>query len=268
MTLALPEHPIERLLAIMAALRHPEQGCPWDRKQTFETIVPHTLEEAYEVADTIERGDWAELPGELGDLLFQVVFYARIAEERGQFDFLAVVAQLNDKLVHRHPHVFAGLEVDEATIKANWESGKAQERADKAQHSALDNVPLNLPALSRSVKLQKRASRVGFDWDSLEPVVAKVAEEIDEVMAETRQAVVEPARVEEEMGDLLFAVTNLARHLKVDPEQALRRANAKFERRFRQVEGCCAEAGVEPQEAGLDQLEAFWQSIKAREKQE
>ncbi len=266
MSMPLPDAPVERLLAIMAALRDPQTGCPWDRKQTLATIVPHTLEEAYEVADAIERNDLEELPGELGDLLFQVVFYARIAEEEGQFDFLEVVNRLNQKLVERHPHVFAGLAADEATIKANWESGKARERADKAQHSALDNVPLNLPALSRSVKLQKRVARVGFDWDSLGPVVEKIVEEIDEVMDEAHQAVLDPNRLEEEVGDLLFAVTNLSRHLNVDPEQALRKANAKFERRFRQVEHYCGESGLLVEDAGLDQLEAFWQQVKAGEK--
>ncbi|ADN75052.1 MazG family protein [Ferrimonas balearica DSM 9799] len=266
MSHSLPDAPIERLLAIMAALRHPEHGCPWDRKQTLATIVPHTLEEAYEVADAIERNDLDELPGELGDLLFQVVFYARIAEEAGQFDFVEVVNRLNNKLVQRHPHVFAGLQADEATIKANWEQGKAQERADKAQHSALDNVPLNLPALSRSIKLQKRVARVGFDWDSLGPVVEKIVEEIDEVMEEAHQAVLDQARLEEEMGDLLFAVTNLARHLNVNAEQALRKANLKFEKRFRQVEARCAESGLAVDRAGLDQLEAFWQQVKASEK--
>ncbi|MBY5921482.1 nucleoside triphosphate pyrophosphohydrolase [Ferrimonas balearica] len=266
MSTSLPDAPIDRLLAIMAALRHPETGCPWDRKQTLATIVPHTLEEAYEVADAIERSDLDELPGELGDLLFQVVFYARIAEEAGQFDFLEVVNRLNAKLVQRHPHVFAGLDADEVTIKANWEAGKAQERAEKAQHSALDNVPLNLPALSRSAKLQKRVARVGFDWDSLGPVVDKIVEEIDEVMDEAHQAVQDQDRLEEEMGDLLFAVTNLSRHLKVDPEQALRKANTKFERRFRQVENLCAESGLAVDSAGLEQLEAFWQQVKAGEK--
>ncbi|MBY6187069.1 nucleoside triphosphate pyrophosphohydrolase [Marinobacter hydrocarbonoclasticus] len=266
MSHTLPDTPVERLLAIMAALRDPAQGCPWDRKQTLASIVPHTLEEAYEVADAIERNDLDELPGELGDLLFQVVFYARIAEESGQFDFIEVVSRLNDKLVQRHPHVFAGLAADEATIKANWESGKAQERADKSLHSALDNVPLNLPALSRSVKIQKRVARLGFDWDSLGPVVEKIVEELDEVMDEAHQAVLDQARLEEEMGDLLFAVTNLSRHLKVDPEQALRKANTKFERRFRGVEALCEQSGTAVDQAGLDQLEAFWQQIKAAEK--
>ncbi|WP_084631178.1 nucleoside triphosphate pyrophosphohydrolase [Ferrimonas senticii] len=262
----LPLEPIARMLAIMERLRHPEHGCPWDLKQDFASIVPHTLEEAYEVADAIERGDYQELSSELGDLLFQVVFYARLGQEQGQFDFIEVVKRLNAKLEQRHPHVFAGTEV----VAGQWEALKAAERADNALAgkpvSALANVPLNLPALSRSAKLQKRAARVGFDWDSLGPVADKVTEELGEVMTEALHADSRQELVQEEIGDLLFAVVNLARHLEVEPEQALRLANAKFERRFRGVEQHCRDASIDIEKAGLDRLEQFWQQVKIAEK--
>ncbi|WP_298442706.1 nucleoside triphosphate pyrophosphohydrolase [uncultured Ferrimonas sp.] len=250
------------MLAIMARLRHPKHGCPWDLAQNFASIVPHTLEEAYEVADAIERGNYDELAGELGDLLFQVVFYAQLGQEQGQFDFIDVVERLNAKLEQRHPHVFAGRDV----VAGQWEQLKAQERAQNAQHGALDNVPLNLPALVRSAKLQKRAARVGFDWDNLAPVAAKVSEELAEVMAEVNQPQVQPALVQEEVGDLLFAVVNLARHLNVEPEQALRQANAKFERRFRAVEHHCQQDNLSMNNADMEQLEHYWQQVKTAEK--
>ncbi|GAA4897531.1 nucleoside triphosphate pyrophosphohydrolase [Ferrimonas pelagia] len=263
----MPAQPLERLLAIMARLRDPKDGCPWDRQQTYATIVPHTLEEAYEVADAIERGDWDGLPDELGDLLYQVVFYARLGEEEGRFDFHQIAARICAKLERRHPQLFAD-EVSRASTaqSGHWEATKAQERAAKDLHSALDDLPLALPALSRSAKIQKRVAAVGFDWDSLGPVAAKVTEELDEVMVEALAADPDHKRVEEELGDLLFAVTNLARHLKVDPEQALRRANYKFEQRFRGVEQLCCQHEIPVNQAGLEQLEAFWQDVKLQEK--
>ncbi|GAA5192428.1 nucleoside triphosphate pyrophosphohydrolase [Ferrimonas gelatinilytica] len=260
---------VERLLKIMARLRDPNGGCPWDRRQTYATIVPHTLEEAYEVADAIERQDFDDLPDELGDLLFQVVFYAQLGQEEGRFDFGEVVQRICDKLERRHPHVFGAQSdsafLDEAALTTEWERRKASERAKKARTGILADVPTALPALSRSVKLQKRAARVGFDWDNLAPVAGKISEELDEVL-EAVQEDESQQRVQEELGDLLFAVTNLARHLNVDPEQALRLANQKFEHRFNGVEQRCQQAQLPLKEAGMAQLEAFWQEIKRAEK--
>lgn len=258
----LPPEPIARMLEIMARLRDPQGGCPWDLKQDFASIVPHTLEEAYEVADAIERGDYQDLATELGDLLFQVVFYAQLGKEQGHFDFTEVVARLNAKLEQRHPHVFAGTEV----VAGQWEALKSQERKQKSQHGTLDDVPINLPALSRCNKLQKRAARVGFDWDSLGPVADKVQEELGEVLEEALLADSQQERVVEEVGDLLFAVVNLARHLDVEPEQALRLANRKFERRFKGVENHCVTDNVAIDQAGLERLESYWQQVKAHEK--
>ncbi len=258
---------MERLLEVMAQLRHPETGCSWDRKQTYASLVRHTLEEAYEVADSIERQALDELPGELGDLLFQVVFYSRIGEEEGRFDFDQVAGLMVDKLVHRHPHVFGDTQfASEAEMKANWEALKAVERQEQAEEpvSILANIPRPMPALSRSVKMQKRCAQVGFDWDNLGDVVGKVHEEIDEVMHEAQQVTRDQALVEEELGDLLFAVTNLARHLEVDPEQALRRANDKFERRFQGVEQRLQDKPL--QSYSLDQMEEAWQAVKRSEK--
>ncbi|EKE71657.1 nucleoside triphosphate pyrophosphohydrolase [Gallaecimonas xiamenensis] len=256
---------IDRLIAIMSRLRNPDGGCPWDLAQDFASIVPHTLEEAYEVADAIAGGDRQQIRDELGDLLFQVVFYAQLGKEEGAFDFDAVAKAISDKLVRRHPHVFGELnEADGERLKANWEAIKAEERQDKGLgDSVLSDVPLALPALSRSVKLQKRAARVGFEWDELAPVFAKIQEEIAEVQVEV--AAQDQAKLEEEMGDLLFAVSNLARHLKVDPEAALRLANQKFERRFRAIEQRVAAAGEDLASQGLDKLEAHWQAVKADE---
>ncbi|TKB55429.1 nucleoside triphosphate pyrophosphohydrolase [Ferrimonas aestuarii] len=254
---------MQRLLDIMAKLRDPEGGCPWDLKQDFASIVPHTLEEAYEVADTIEQQQWQALPGELGDLLFQVVFYAQLGKERDWFDFEQVAKTICDKLERRHPHVFTQRNIPESELKANWEATKVQERADKGEHSLLDDLPKALPALSRAQKIQKRVASVGFDWAELPPVVEKIYEEVDEVMAEVEGG--DPARLEDEIGDLLFAVTNLARHLKVDPEQALRGANDKFERRFRGVETLAAASGKSMQQHDLDELESYWQQIKQQE---
>lgn len=257
--------PLARLQAIMARLRDPEHGCPWDLSQDFASIVPHTIEETYEVADAIASGDRAAIRDELGDLLFQVVFYAQLGKEEGVFDLDAIATAISDKLVRRHPHVFGELdESDPARLNANWEQIKAQERAGRqADTSVLADVPLALPALSRSVKLQKRAARVGFDWQELAPVFDKIAEEIDEVKAELPGA--DPARLQDEVGDLLFAVSNLARHLQVDPEAALRGTNAKFERRFRAIEQRVQQRGETMATQGLEKLEAHWQAVKENE---
>ncbi len=258
---------LDRLLAIMQTLRDPQHGCPWDRQQTYATIAPYTLEETYEVLDAIQREDYENLRAELGDLLFQVVFYAQMAQEEGRFSFEDICRGIADKLERRHPHIFADAQVagSEEALR-NWEQIKQQERAEKAQHSALDDIPQALPALMRAQKIQKRCHNVGFDWTSLGPVVDKVHEEIDEVMHEAQQVVVDEAKLEEEIGDLLFATVNLARHLGTKAETALQKANVKFERRFRQVEQIIAAQGMVMSEASLDQMEAAWQQVKAGEK--
>ncbi|OAN12610.1 nucleoside triphosphate hydrolase [Photobacterium jeanii] len=257
-----------QLLEIMATLRDPQKGCPWDIKQTFDSIVPYTIEEAYEVADAIHQQDWQDVKGELGDLLFQVVFYCQMAKEQGLFDFDDVVAGLNEKLTRRHPHVFDEQEFsDEAAINANWEAEKAKEREQKGQDpSVLANIPLALPALSRAEKIQRRCAKHGFDWDTLGPVVDKVREEIDEVMDEVVQIAPDQTKIAEEVGDLLFATVNLSRHLEVNPEQALQQANKKFERRFRQVEENVLEQSLRLEECSLAQLDAIWDQVKQREK--
>ena len=254
-----PSRNIADLLAIMRMLRGPD-GCPWDRAQSFETIAPYTVEEAYEVAASIEDRDYKALPDELGDLLFQVVFHARMAEEAGLFDFGDVVAAVTGKMVRRHPHVFGGAEAqaDPHSQKLAWEEIKAQERQAKAQTGILDDVPVALPALLRAEKLQRRAASVGFDWNNAAKVVKKIAEEAQEVV----DAGPDQAKRQEEIGDLLFVVANLARHLKVDPEAALRAANAKFTRRFRFIETILASDGRKPAEAGLGEMEALWQQAK------
>jgi nucleoside triphosphate diphosphatase len=254
-----------RLLAIMARLRDPAQGCPWDKVQSFRSIAPYTIEEAYEVAEAAETGDPVSLKDELGDLLFQAVFHARMAEEAGLFDFADVAAAISDKMIRRHPHVFGAARIADADAQTiAWEEQKAKERASGGAASVLDGVGIALPALTRAEKLQKRAARIGFDWPAADPVLAKIEEELAELRAEL-EAGAEPARVEDELGDVLFAVVNLARHLRVDPEQALRAAARKFERRFRAVEAAIKAAGRRPEALGLDELEAEWQRVKAKE---
>jgi ATP diphosphatase len=256
-----PADEMNRLLAIMARLRDPETGCAWDVEQTFATIAPYTIEEAYEVADAIQREDWAGLKGELGDLLLQAVYHARIAEEGGLFDFGEVAKAISDKMVARHPHVFGDAEVRTAEEQTRaWEAQKAKERGGRV----LDGVALALPALKRAEKLQARAARVGFDWPSAEPVLEKIAEEAREVWEAREEG---PDRVEEEMGDLLFVCANLARWLGVDPEAALRRANAKFERRFAAVEDRLKERGRTPAESTLEEMDAIWDEVRAADKE-
>jgi MazG family protein len=253
---------IQRLLEIMARLRDPERGCPWDKVQTFSTIAPYTVEEAYEVADAIERGDLTALREELGDLLLQVVYHARMAEEAGLFGFEQVAAGIGDKLVARHPHVFGDAEIDDAAQQTrDWESRKAAERAAKAQGGVLDGIPVGLPSLTRAEKLQKRAARVGFDWPELEPVFGKIREEIAELEQEVAGKAPQP-RLQDELGDVLFAVANLARKLGVDPEQALRSTNRKFERRFRHVETRLAEQRRGPEQATLQEMDGYWDEAK------
>lgn len=264
-------HPLQRLLSIMKTLRDPNVGCPWDKAQSFETIAPYTLEEAYEVLDAIHRKDFVDLRDELGDLLFQVVFYAQMGSEQGLFDFDDICSAISEKLERRHPHIFnadngelaAG---DKEQVLIEWEKGKARERADKALFSALDDIPASLPALMKAHKIQKRCANVGFDWTTLGPVVDKVYEEIDEVMFEAKQAVVDQEKLGEEIGDLLFATVNLSRHLGHKAESALQAANIKFERRFRQVEQIITGQGLTMDEASLEQMEEAWQQVKKLEK--
>lgn len=260
--------PIDRLLEIMARLRSPEDGCPWDLEQTFATIAPYTVEEAYEVADAIERGDLADLKDELGDLLFQVVFHARMAEERGDFAFDDVVRAINDKMVRRHPHVFADeTYADLDAQKAGWEQLKAAERAGKGKigpASLLDDVPVGLPGLTRAVKLSKRAAGVGFVWPTVQDVVKKLHEEVGEMLAEIEAGDLEKAR--NEIGDVLFVVANLARTLDVDPEDAVRYTNAKFVRRFKYIEAKLAERGKTPDQSDLAEMDGLWDEAKAVER--
>lgn len=259
-----PAGGIDRLLEIMRRLRDPATGCPWDIEQSFASIVPYTIEEAHEVADAIERAAWEELPGELGDLLLQVVFHAQMATDAGMFGFQDVVRAISDKMLARHPHVFGAESRDKSAEQQtlDWERIKAAERGPAR---VLDGVALGLPALTRAVKLQKRAARVGFDWPSTDEVVAKIAEEAAELV-EARETLTH-AEVTEEFGDLLFVMANLARHLKVDPEAALRAANAKFSRRFGRIEDWLAEAGKAPADSDLAEMDALWNRAKAEEKQ-
>ena len=266
----------DRLITIMAKLRNPDGGCPWDVEQTFATIAPHTIEEAYEVADAIEHGDMDELRDELGDLLLQVIFPSRMAEEENLFDAEDVINAITDKMIRRHPHVFGDEFIATADAKTvAWEDQKAQERADKAArntrhdsapHSVLDGVSVGLPALTRSLKLQKRAARVGFDWANPRRVLDKFHEEIKELEVELdaldRDPDHDPDRLKDEVGDLLFTCVNIARQLDIDPETALRHGNAKFERRFRKLETMVADAGCKPGDMSLDALELTWAEVK------
>ena len=261
---------IDRLLNVMVRLRDPETGCPWDVEQDFRSIAPYTIEEAYEVADAIERDDRDSLREELGDLLLQVVFHARMAEEEKSFDFEDVAGAIADKLIRRHPHVFDRENHDaDTTLRDAWEGQKADERAAKAEKSghapsALDDVPVALPALTRAEKLQKRAARVGFDWASIDPVLEKIEEELGELKAEM-QTGGSDERLSDEMGDLLFSCVNLARHLKIDPEFALRGTNAKFDRRFRKVEQSLDDDGIARDDVGVDEYEQRWKAAKIGE---
>lgn len=266
---------LEDLLYLMARLRDPQDGCPWDLEQDYHSIVPHTLEEAYEVADAIEREAWDELPGELGDLLFQVVYYAQFGREQGRFEFNDVIDGSVRKLVRRHPHVFPGgqlqaragaQDVQSEEVAGQWQAIKAQEKQQQGRsqpQSIMADIPLNLPAMTRAVKLQKRAARVGFDWDAVPPVLAKIREELAEV--EEALAAGEQAAIEHEVGDLLFAVTNLARHAGVDPEQAVRSTNQRFYRRFNHIEQQVAAQGRQLHECSLQELDALWDEAKQQE---
>ncbi|TNE65936.1 MAG: nucleoside triphosphate pyrophosphohydrolase [Alphaproteobacteria bacterium] len=264
---------MDELLAIMKQLRSPEDGCPWDVEQTFETIAPYTIEEAFEVDEAIRAGDMPALKDELGDLLFQTVFHAQMAAEAGHFDFADVVANVCDKMIRRHPHVFGDASIEDADAQTSaWEAQKARERAAKAKAegrvpSALDGVSLSLPALLRAVKLQKRAARVGFDWPETTQVLDKMQEEATELVEEY-QAGTDHDRLTEEFGDLLFVMANLGRHLKIDPEEALRGANAKFTRRFQRIESLLAQDGRSPAESNLEEMDQLWDLAKFEEKAE
>jgi ATP diphosphatase len=266
-----PSRDITRLLEIMAALRTPGSGCPWDLEQNFATIAPYTIEEAYEVADAIARGDLDDLREELGDLLLQVVFHARMAQEQGAFEFGDVVQTLTEKLVRRHPHVFGDTrDLTPDAVKGLWERIKSEERAQKTngqggkETGALAGIPVTLPALTRALKLQAKAGKVGFDWNDPLAVLAKIREEADEIEAEL--AAGNRAAAAAEVGDLLFAVVNLARHLDADPEATLRATNDKFERRFGAIERALAAVGKTPREATLKEMDALWDAAKAAEK--
>ena len=260
-----PEAELRRLLDLMAALRHPVSGCPWDQAQDFDTIAPYTIEEAYEVADTIARRDWTALPDELGDLLFQVVYYARMAEEARRFDFADIAAAITDKMIRRHPHVFGEAATRDAAAQSTaWEAMKSAERAARAETGTLAGIPLGLPALTRALKLSSRVARVGFDWPDVPAVLDKLDEEVAELRAELPEA--DPARLADELGDMLFVLVNLARKLKLDPEACLRHANEKFFRRFSAVEHILAKQGETPADVSLERMEAAWQVVKAREK--
>jgi len=261
-----PAGGMPRLLEIMRRLRDPDTGCPWDIEQDFASIAPYTIEEAYEVADAIQRQAWDELKSELGDLLLQTVYHTQMGEEAGLFSFASVADAISDKMVARHPHVFG----DESREKSaeqqtiDWETIKAAERAAKSAHGVLDDVAVGLPALMRAVKLQKRAARVGFDWPHAGHVLDKIAEETRELV-EARDTLTQ-TEIDEEFGDLLFVMANLARHLKVDPEAALRDANAKFTRRFRAIEAALAERGKRPEDSDLAEMDALWDAAKVTEK--
>jgi len=266
---------MEKLLNVMKELRNPDTGCPWDLEQTFSSVAPYTIEEAYEVAEAIHKGDTDELQEELGDLLFQVVFHAQMADEQGLFNFYDVVNSITEKMLRRHPHVFGDAEVKDAWEQTQaWEKHKHKERQQKLEKqpdvrnlSVLDGVPMALPAVTRAVKLQRRAARVGFDWSSVPPIFEKIEEELEEVKREIEQQA-EHQRIEDEIGDLFFAVTNLARHLEIDPEAAVRRSSAKFERRFRAIEKLAEEKNQSLHEMSLDELEILYQQVKGNESKE
>ena len=257
---------MKRLLEVMRRLRDPETGCPWDIEQTYETIAPYTIEEAYEVEDAIQRGDFADLKSELGDLLLQTVYFAQMGSEDGHFDFDDIANGISDKMVARHPHIFGDESRDKSADQqtADWEKIKAAERAAKGPKRTLDDVAMNLPGLTRAVKLQKRAARVGFDWPDTGDVIEKIKEEAAEL---TEEGITEEHRFEE-FGDLMFVMANLARHLKIDPEKALRAANRKFTRRFAYIEDRLAEMGKTPDQSSLMEMDAFWDAAKKSEKSE
>ncbi|KMT66116.1 nucleoside triphosphate pyrophosphohydrolase [Catenovulum maritimum] len=262
---------LDDLIEIMKALRDPETGCPWDLKQTFSSVISHTLEEAYEVADAIEREDYDELKLELGDLLFQVIFYAQLGKEQEKFDMQDIISGICEKLIRRHPHVFADeILSTEAEIKANWETEKAKERESKSNAnvrlSTLDNIPQSLPALSRAIKLQKRCAHVGFDWPNVSQALAKVKEEIAELEHELEQETIDASLVEAELGDLMFALTNINRHLKLDAETTMRKANSKFETRFRSLEQLAEAKQYDLNSLSLEAMEALWQEVKQNER--
>lgn len=261
-----PDGGMPRLLEIMRRLRDPDTGCPWDIEQDFDSIAPYTIEEAYEVADAIARKDWKDLEGELGDLLLQTVYHTQMGDEAGQFDFNSVVRAISDKMVARHPHVFGNESRDKSAVQqtADWEKIKAAERAGKAQTRTLDGVAIGLPGMTRAVKLQKRLARVGFDWAETRSVIDKIIEESQELV--TARDAQDADETEAEFGDLLFVIANLARHLGVDPEAAIRRTNAKVERRFAAIEDALAKGGRTPRESNLAEMDALWDAAKAVEK--
>lgn len=265
---------VSRLVELMSRLREPETGCPWDLEQSYQTIAPSTIEEAYEVVDAIERRDYEHLKEELGDLLFQVIFYAELGKEDGYFSLTDIIKTLVDKLIYRHPHVFPAGHLDsrvdpkqrpnQVKINAQWEAIKEQERKKKGESTTLAGVPVNLPALTRAQKLQKRAARVGFDWPNIEGVFEKIEEEMGELKAALREQ--GKSAIEGELGDVLFTVVNLSRHLKVEPEGALRRTNSKFERRFNYLEEALEQQGIRIEDAKLEEMDALWEKAKKNER--
>lgn len=265
------DYSLDDLLYLMSRLRDPEDGCPWDRVQDFSTIIAHTIEESYELADAIEQGDIQHIKEELGDVLFQVVFYAQLGKEQDSFDFASVISNLVAKLIRRHPHVFpegtldsrVGKQAEDTeAIKQAWEAIKSTERAGKQQQSVLDDVPNAFPALIRATKLQKRAAQTGFDWDNIDGALAKLKEEVDELIAARKQQ--SQQQIEAELGDVLFSVVNLSRHLKVDAEASLRATNNKFKRRFQYIESILKSRGASPEQSSLAEMDALWDEAKAK----